>query len=70
MSLVTVNVSLAGVGAITGDRNNFFLRKMKKHERLPKIGSNVLGQINKTLSESFIDDHISDDQEFKKMLEE
>ena len=69
MLLETVNVFLAGVGLITGVWSKFFLIKLKKHERLSVMESNVLGRINKTLNESFKDEHIRD-QEFRKVLKD
>ena len=69
MPLIVVNVSLAGVGALTGVLSKFVLKRIKQDIKPSIIENNVVSQVNGTRSDSFKDGHISD-QELKKIPEE
>ena len=67
--LVSANVVLAGVGALTGFCSKLFVKRNKKHDKLQLLGNSVLNIINQILSKSLTDNHFSD-EEFQNILKE
>ena len=66
LPLSVANVSLGGIGVVTGVWSKSVNKRVKKHERLSLLANNTLSVVNELLSEGLIDSHISD-LDFKRI---